>query len=180
MTPKLTHWTERSIDDFQYRIATDFVSQLSKRMETPPKISQKKLAVILSVSGGRVSQVFNDPGNLSLKSIIRYARALGMKVAVVAYDDSDPSNERGPINSEIFQRCWSHCGNPRDFFELDEKIQWEEQADVFTYPTFDLPMRIPARSYRRQEDRTITAMVGPRFELCESAATSSSNPEGSL
>ena len=159
MTPRTLHWTERSLDDYQYKVATDFVLQLDKKMEAPPRISRKRLAGLLSVSTGRVSQVFNDPGNLSLRSIIKYARALGLKVAVVAYDDNDPSNERGPVNSEIFQECWNHCGQPRDFFELEEQLQIQGQADTINPHIWDLTVLVQG-GYKHDQDSTTARFVG--------------------
>src|SRR5262245_32915062 len=113
------HWTESSIEAYVHRIATDWVVQIEKAMEVGP-IKQSELAKALSVSSGRVSQVLNDPGNLTLKKIAEYARALGKKVAVVCYDDDDPENRNGPINSEIFAKCWERAGKPMDFFSLRE------------------------------------------------------------
>lgn len=115
---KLTHWTNASTTDFVYSIAADFVLQLEKKMEGG--ISQAEIAKCIGVSEGRVSQVLNNPGNLTLRNTVIYARALGMKVALVAYDDGDPSNEKGPINSAIFEGCWKMAGMPRDFFDLAE------------------------------------------------------------
>lgn len=135
MTPKTTHWTESSTDAFRYRVANDFVVQLEKRMELG-RISQKTLASRLHVSEGRVSQVLNNPTSLTLKSIIDYARALGMKVAVVAYDDNDPTNTNGPITPEIFQACWEKLGSPRDFFELEDSTQ---TRTVVALETFKFP-----------------------------------------
>src|SRR5260370_21400443 len=43
---------------------------------------------------------------------------MNMKVALVAYDDSDRQNHNGTINSDIFSRCWRHMGAPTTFFEL--------------------------------------------------------------
>jgi transcriptional regulator with XRE-family HTH domain len=111
------HWTANSTDGFVYRISSDFVLQLEKKMNG--EVSQNDLARRLKVSKGRVSQVLNNPGNLTLKKMVQYSRALGMKVAIVAYDDGDPTNQNGPINSEIFFRCWQKHGSPRDFFALN-------------------------------------------------------------
>jgi hypothetical protein len=112
------HWTAKSTDAFVYRISSDFVLQLEKKMDG--EVSQNDLANRLKVSKGRVSQVLNNPGNLTLKKIVQYSRALGMKVAIVAYDDGDPTNQNGPINSEIFSRCWHKQGSPKNFFALNE------------------------------------------------------------
>jgi len=113
------HWTERSIKDYLFRVATDFVAQLEKKMELKD-ISQDELAQKLGITKGRVSQVLNHPGNISLAVFAKYARALGMKMSVVAYDDNDLLNKKGPINSEIFETCWQECGKPRDFWAFQE------------------------------------------------------------
>jgi hypothetical protein len=122
MDTLIQHWTQKSIDDFVYRISSDFVVQLEKRLEQLG-LTHKKLAKVLDVSEGRVSQVFNNPGNLTLTSTVQYARAGGMKVAIVAYDDGDPKNNTGPVSSEIFNICWKNAGSPRSFFALRKDSQ---------------------------------------------------------
>ncbi|MBA2526975.1 MAG: helix-turn-helix transcriptional regulator [Pyrinomonadaceae bacterium] len=109
-----SHWTERSVDDFVHRMSFDFITQLAKRLESSP-LSRAELARKLGVSKGRISQILNNPGNLTLKRAVAYARAVGMKVSVVAYDDGDPDNQNGPISSEIFGICWENQNRPRDF-----------------------------------------------------------------
>lgn len=109
-----SHWTEKSIDDFVHRISFDFITQLIKRLESSP-LSRGELANKLGVSKGRISQILNNPGNLTLRKAVEYARALGMKVSVMAYDDGDPDNVKGPISSEIFNICWENQSQPRDF-----------------------------------------------------------------
>ena len=108
------HWTEASVSAFLYKVSADFIAQLEEKMEETP-ISQGEIAQRLDVTEGRVSQIINNPGNLTLKMVIKCARALGMKIALVAYDDHDPGNERGPINSDIFRICWENAGSPRTF-----------------------------------------------------------------
>jgi transcriptional regulator with XRE-family HTH domain len=112
------HWTEKSTDDFIYRIAADFIRQIETAMESAG-VNQAELAKRLKVSEGRVSQVLNNPGNLTLKKIVEYVRALGRKVAIVEYNDADPKNLNGPINSEIFAKCWIMAGMPGDFFAIE-------------------------------------------------------------
>jgi hypothetical protein len=114
------HWTAESTEAFAHRISADFILQLEKKMEG--LLNQNEFAKRLKLTKGRVSQVLNNPGNLTLKRMVQYSRALGMKVAVTAYDDGDPENENGPINSEIFYRCWQKCGSPKNFFQLHENI----------------------------------------------------------
>lgn len=115
------HWTSRSVEDFTYRIASDFIAQIELRIESygPTKT---ELAERLKRTVGRVSQMFN-PGNITVNSAVRLSQASGMKVALVAYEDSDPSNNTGPVNSEIFHRCWKHMGSPTNFFELEHAIR---------------------------------------------------------
>lgn len=120
------HWTESNIDSFVSRISFDFITQLAKKLNSLP-LNRAAFAEKLGLTTGRVSQIFNNPGNLTLKNIVKYARALGMKVAVVAYNDDDPNNERGPINAEIFMICWQNAGKPKDYFALETPIQiWDE------------------------------------------------------
>ena len=121
------HWTERSIKDFIFKIAADFIVQLEDKMESE-NISQKKLAEKLKLTKGRVSQVLNHPGNLTIDKIVKYARALNMKVSIVAYEDNDTENERGPINSEVFKICWEKSGKPSDFWSFQEIDRSEQVA----------------------------------------------------
>lgn len=110
------HWTAESTDNFVHRIASDFLAQLEIKIESG-KISRSELAQRLDRSPGRVSQLFN-PGNITIGTAVKLVRAMEMKVALVAYDDNDPENHSGPVNSEIFSRCWQFTGAPRTFFEL--------------------------------------------------------------
>jgi transcriptional regulator with XRE-family HTH domain len=112
------HWTERSTDDFLYRIAADFVRQIESAMEAIG-INQAGLAKRLKVSEGRVSQLLNNPGNLTLRKMVEYSRALSRKIAVVEYDDDDHGNLNGPISPEIFVKCWQKAGSPTDFLGLE-------------------------------------------------------------
>jgi DNA-binding phage protein len=129
---KLSHWT-RGTNAFVYRISSDFIAQLQSKLETDG-ITSSQLAKRIGVTLGRVSQVLNDPGNLTLKGTVRFAKALGMKVAVIAYDDGDAMNKKGPISSEIFHACWMQAGAPRDFFELANASGFIQQVGVGSPP----------------------------------------------
>ena len=128
------HWTERSTKDYHFRIAADFIAQLEEKMESE-SITQDKLAELIGVTKGRVSQVLNNPGNLTIGLIVKFARALGMKVSLVAYDDDDPGNTRGPINSEIFKICWEDLGKPHDMWAFESKNQtpWTDISQPMVY-----------------------------------------------
>jgi len=110
------HWTNRNAEDFLFRIAFDFVSQIQNWMQEDGT-SRADLAKKLGVSKGRVSQFLNDPGNLKLRTAVEFSRALNRKIALVAYDDHDPHNQNGPINGQVFTNCWESSGRPVDMFE---------------------------------------------------------------
>jgi len=144
------HWTTRSVKDYIFRIASDFIVQLENKIESL-NISQDELAKKLGVTKGRVSQLINHPGNFSLGKMIEYAKALGMKVSVVAYEDNDPKNTKGPIDSEIFRICWEQLGKPRDFWAMQDIITtnkvkfgrrsddlkvFQASANIVTYQTY--------------------------------------------
>src|SRR5882724_473075 len=111
------HWTNSTYTDFAYRIASDFTSQIEMKLNAM-ELDRKGYAELIGVKPSRVSQILNDPSNLGLVSIVRYARVLGMKVAVVAYEDGDPNNNNGPVHSQLFYESWRRIGSPRDFYDL--------------------------------------------------------------
>ncbi len=127
---KLKHWTEASSDDFRYRIAFDYVRQIEQTLEAT-RMSRAELAKRLGVSAGRVSQILNNPGNLTLRNMVEYARALGRKISVIAYDDNDRVNSNGPISPEIFVLCWERAGKPADFFSVRETAETSRVLDAF-------------------------------------------------
>ena len=119
----MAHWTKKSDKAFIHRITFDFVAQLENRIEKM-EWKQSELAKKLGVTEGSVSQVLNsERNNLTLKTMVAYATALGMKVAIVAYDDQDPTNENGPVGSEIFATTWEKVGRPRDVWSLNECVK---------------------------------------------------------
>lgn len=127
------HWTEKSIGDFLFQITFDFIAQIEQRMETLP-LKQSDLAKKLGIGESAVSQVLNNPPNLKLKTIIKYARALGLKVALVAYDDNDPENKRGLVNSEVFTKCWEIAEKPLNNFDLQDRIKQHAYLPYFVLP----------------------------------------------
>jgi transcriptional regulator with XRE-family HTH domain len=131
----MSHWTEKTYKDFLYRITDDFIVQLEDKMEAL-NISQDEFANKLGVTKGRVSQIINNPGNMTLKKIVEYARTLGMKVSVVAYDDDDADNINGPINSEVFKICWEKSGSPKDLWAFEKELAPEDQLDSASSQSF--------------------------------------------
>lgn len=116
----MPHYTSTSQDALIERVTADFIGQIARRLEMC-RMSQSELAQKLHVSEPEVSQILNlNRINLTLKLMTRYALALGMKLAVVAYDDGDPTNQNGPVGSEMFSLSWEKIGKPRDVWSLNE------------------------------------------------------------
>lgn len=122
------HWTGESVADFQFRVGSDFVMQIEAKLDATG-LTQAKFADRLSISKSRVSQIINDPGNLTLGSMIKWGQALGLKISIVAYDDDDAANEKGPIHAEIFQKCWNICGKPHDLWDMGQS---DESSIILT------------------------------------------------
>jgi transcriptional regulator with XRE-family HTH domain len=115
----IVHWTQNSTADFIYSISSNFVAQIETKMEEEG-VSQNEVAEKMNKTGGRVSQILNNPGNCSIRVMVELARALGMKVSILAYDDSDPGNDRGPIDPDVFVKCWERAGRPANLFEVED------------------------------------------------------------
>jgi transcriptional regulator with XRE-family HTH domain len=115
----VAHWTQQSTADFVYSISSTFVAQIETKMEKED-ISRSEIAIRLKKSSGRVSQILNNPGNLSLRVMVETARSLGLKVGVIAYDDRDPTDDNGPIDPDVFVKCWERAGRPANLFELED------------------------------------------------------------
>jgi hypothetical protein len=123
----VTHWTQQSTADFVYGIAATFVAQIETKMEEGD-VSRSEIAKRLNRTSGRVSQILNNPGNLGLKVMVETAGSLGMKVGVIAYDDHDPTNGNGPIDPDVFVKCWERAGRPASIFEVEDAFAshvWE-------------------------------------------------------
>jgi transcriptional regulator with XRE-family HTH domain len=116
----MSHYTSENDKSFANRITFDYVAQLEERLATT-NMTQAELAKKLKVGESTVSQVLNlYRSNLNLETIVKYARAVGMKVALVAYDDYDPTNQNGPVGPEIFAQSWERLGRPRDVWSVSE------------------------------------------------------------
>lgn len=125
MSKKYTDWTAGNTKKFLDRISSDFVEQLRDRIESK-RWSQKSLAKALNISPGRVSQVFNNPGNLTLETMVEWAQILGLKFCCLTYDDDDPQNKHGLITPNVFRICWEMANKPRDMWDIRELQQSKE------------------------------------------------------
>ena len=156
MRARRKHWTAKSLKDYEYRIASDFVMQVEQTLEKHD-VSQAELAEKLGVTEGRVSQIINNPGNLQLSTIVQWARVLSLKVAVVAYDDGDPENERGPVLSDVFRICWERCGRPADSWDLkgNQDFEMAVARKVVFNAEFSLNRRLTSK-----EEATLNKVAG--------------------
>ena len=109
----MSHWTSRDTKAFVHAISVDYIAQIETKLQADG-ITRRKFAKLLNVTPARVSQTLNDPSNFNLYTVVNYARVLGMKVAIVAYEDADPNNDKGPISADVFTNCWKQCGRPED------------------------------------------------------------------
>jgi len=116
----MSHYTSEDDKTFVNRLTFDFVAQLEERLATT-NMTQADLAKKLKVGESTVSQTLNlYRTNWNLETFVKYARAAGMKVALVAYDDHDPTNQNGPVGPEIFVQSWEKLGRPRDVWSVNE------------------------------------------------------------
>jgi hypothetical protein len=114
----MSHWTQENTKDFAYHLSLDFFTQLQHRFEQS-ELLRKEFAEKVDRSAGRISQIFNSPPeNPKADTFVLYALALGQKVSIVAYDDGDPTNDKGPVFSGVFAKCWEAMGKPRDLSSL--------------------------------------------------------------
>jgi transcriptional regulator with XRE-family HTH domain len=116
----MSHWTQGGVSDFVYNISLDFFTQLEDRIHES-ELQKKEIAERLSISASAVSQMLNNPPEKpELETLVKYARAVGAKVSVVLYNDDDPTNERGPVYSGIFEKSWQALDKPRDLEAIKE------------------------------------------------------------
>lgn len=115
----MSHWTQANTADFAYSVSLDFFTQLEDRIDELG-ITRKELADKLGVTPSAVSQTLNDPpANPHVETLVQYVRPLGLKVALVTYEDNDPDNDKGPIYAGIFEKAWRSLGCPRDLSMLN-------------------------------------------------------------
>ena len=127
----MNHWTQANASDFAYSISLDFFNQLEERIESSG-ISRKELSEKMEITPSAVSQILNNPpDNPYLETLVQYARPLGLKVAVVVYDDGDPDNDKGPIYSGVFEKTWQAMGCPRDLSMFNEVSLMKVEKDKF-------------------------------------------------
>jgi hypothetical protein len=65
--------------------------------------------------------------------MVEIANSLGMKAGVIAYDDDDPDNTKGPIDPDVFVKSWEKLGRPVDLFEVEEAVLPFAELPMVTY-----------------------------------------------
>jgi transcriptional regulator with XRE-family HTH domain len=129
MTKNNSHWTGESDSAYVHKLGFDFIAQLETKM-ADTGFSQAKLAKAMGVSEGAVSKMLNNPQNMTLKTIAKYSQMVGVKTAIVVYDDGDPTNQKGLISSQVFTTCWQRAGKPRDLWHSQTATTGHSAANV--------------------------------------------------
>lgn len=116
------HWTTRSAEDMRYSVGADLILQIDKAMQEKG-ITQRQVADSMGVSEARVSQLLAEirNNNFTLDTMLRLSKAVGMKAAIVLYEDARESG--APVQAEVFTRCWQDAGRPEDFWKWNHGIE---------------------------------------------------------
>ncbi|MBN2383594.1 helix-turn-helix transcriptional regulator [bacterium] len=164
---EVIRWTE-DLESLRYHTTFVFITTLSNKMHELG-LNQRGLAERLGISESRVSQIFNNPGNLTLSKMIKWAHAVELKIAVVPYNDEDPNFKKAPVIADAFTKLWELHGRPRTFEEIQsiylncERCEylnhdWEETVTVESIPwsgeVFKPPVS-PSLPIERQTKRKV-------------------------
>jgi transcriptional regulator with XRE-family HTH domain len=107
------------IEDMRYRIVADFLVQIDQ-MLVEKDMTHADLAERSGVTPGRISQIFNNPGNVTMDTVVALADAVGFSVSLVACDMGKKAPERGYVLAGILAECWRRMGRPTNYFDLEE------------------------------------------------------------
>lgn len=114
------HWTADDARRFKLAVVFDFIGQIQRHLDEQG-LSRAQLAKRLGVSESRVSQIFSDPGNLTVGSMVELGRALELKLSILAYDDGDAENRRGPLHADVFHACWEALNRPATMWDIEDE-----------------------------------------------------------
>jgi transcriptional regulator with XRE-family HTH domain len=98
--------TEKAIQDAMYFSSYGFLDEIEDRLEELG-MQRKDLARKVDVTEGRISQIFRNPGNLTLKLVAKIAHAVDLKISLVPYEASQL------LHPQVFTHCWRTCGRPQ-------------------------------------------------------------------
>jgi len=134
------HWTAESDENFWFAVVLDCLFQLENRM-AELGMNYAEFSERVGLSEDEIERLFNeDSDEIPMTTLVKWAKALGMKLTLVAYDDGDvkvgsEDNARcGPVNPEIFAHCWKIMGKPRNVWDIRKK-GWKGSVIKFLYST---------------------------------------------
>jgi len=102
------------IEVFAHIVSQDLVSQINRHVEASVH-TRSQISEFMEVTKARVSQILNSPGNMTIRTMVRVVRVLGLKVTVLVYEDT---SIEGPLDPAVFLACWEKCGKPTDWSDV--------------------------------------------------------------
>lgn len=116
------HWSEESVETYADCMGGDFLSEIEAFM-IEKMISGGQLASMLEITEEELTQIFEKPAELSLKTISEITMKLGLRPSIVCVE-KDPERKHGPVHPCIFAKCWEKQGKPEDgwgLFHVEEE-----------------------------------------------------------
>ncbi len=110
------HWTRENEEALVNSLAMDLTSIVEEALDQG-RLSRAQLRKALNVTNGRISQILSAPGNLTLRTMVRLARACGKDITVVPYEYQ--GDDSGPIHPQVFYASWEAAGKPAMMWQVD-------------------------------------------------------------
>ena len=107
------HWTDESPMRFKLCLMYNFLAGVEQRLEELC-LTKKKLAEKLGVPPRQVNRLWDNPDKITLHHIITWCRVLGLKPAIVVYEDDSIPSRQAPVHPEVFLASWKRLGCPVD------------------------------------------------------------------
>ena len=113
----MSHWTEEGPTAFVHALVTSYVRDLNALLSSI-EMGTKELGERSGLGKQAAQSTLENVLRWTTEKMVFWARTAGLKVSIVVYDDGDPDNEKGPVDSRCFYACWKKCGSPRTVKEL--------------------------------------------------------------
>jgi|GEM_PF-3005922 transcriptional regulator with XRE-family HTH domain len=127
---KILQW----FSNYEYRanvFVDEFLAQLSENLETQ-NVSDSELAKKAGVNKSAVSQFFNSNSNVKVKTLFKYADAIGLSMQSPKLINFDVD--------ELYSLYEMEVSSPSKFYTLDElkrtKSKISKEKDSITYKDF--------------------------------------------
>lgn len=101
----VNHWTDTSVDNYLFRINSDFLEFFDK----------EEIKKIKGFSKKKIKDFYENPCDLTIKDIVKIAKYFNKKVSFVIYE-----NECGPVFPEMFSTTWELLKKPNNFEHLKD------------------------------------------------------------